>query len=875
VNRAARTWWWAWLAATGVASQAASAVGADPDLKALPVNHWVQVADGPVNPYANPVYDGGSQQLVAVLSGGNGTAHFNPQTGRWDMALPPTKAPRGGDQPLMKDYALRDGRPNYGNMLLFHMTAYDSLRGRIFACAAGFMACYDPKTSRWTDEEAVVELYGRKYPGAPPVAWGSMCYDPVHDELVLLPGGAVFNFDRWETDREVTGHFGTWLYSARARTWTRPAIGPSEFYRARAMLCPVRIALQAAMSDAGEVMIRQRNGETDAAGVLLEDVRRRTAQLRSRMAAVADDVRKLDGHPRLAAAADRIQAGTSGLSSDGTAEEIYCRQFAALSHLLVAHDHQLWSHPHPRMLSRMVYLPEQEAILLFGGTDGYQELNDTWLYDCRKREWTKRTPQRMPSARQGHVLVYHPRLKRAVMAGGFRHGAWDSTDLRRDVWIYDPAADQWQLVLEEFPAKPGCRSYYGEYDPRLDAVVLLRDGRETFLLRLQPERTIEPPPAELYPQPEDRRPFLPPADEPEVLARWKSLPANTWVAADPPCEPGEHGWGMMGYNGRMHAAMMWGGGHSTHQANEISLYFPGANRWVVAYPPHRIDIAPWNKACGNPGGVDVRGGVHNLHARNGLAGNGTRSLISIQCFSPYWYGPEAMLRQPLRWGRTTLFEFDYFSRRCRMPLPSTPATGMCYPYNEKNTVLAADEHGARWFDLAKDDWQTIPASGKSKKVFGGGGEGTGPGYLLVEKKRLVLAVGPDAEDPKGPIETWAFDFATGAWRDLKPRGVPPGRPVGLAYCETDDVVFAACFTGWSEKTPHGQEAVYSFAKNAWSLHLTRIRSRTGSSATREGPRAYGAWAKLVYSPRYNLLLNFQEQGGMWVMRPELAGQAVD
>lgn len=836
-------------------------------LKSLPENQWAELPAGTGNPYCNPVYDPGTKQLIMLLAGGNGTAHLDPATCQWQTGLAPAAGTSGGDQPLMKVYALRDGRPNYTNMLLYHMIAYDSRRRRIVAGATQFMASYDAAARAWTDLGAKVELFGKRYPGVPPVAWGSMCYDPVNDEIVLLPGGAVYNFDDWERAGEVTGAFGTWVYSCEKNLWTRPKIGTEAFYKARDLVRPVRIELQQVMSAAGEAIVLDRDGRAEDARKFVAAQAAAIGKVAADLRKLAADVKALGSEPRLASGAAKLDAAAGKLIRNGSPDDVYRAQFEALKLVTAAVEEDLWSHPHFRTLSRMVYLPEQKSILLFGGHDQNQMLNDTWMYDCARREWLKKSPKTPPRQRMMQVMVYHSKLKSAIMAGGYTNYWFDKKDeVREEVWAYDAAADDWRLVLKEFPFKRGEPSYFAEYSESDDAIVLVRGGRETFALKLNPGPILEAPKSEAFPQPEDKEAFLPPREDPAAVERWKALPANTWAPADPGWEPGEHGWGMMGFNGRLHAAIMWGGGHSTHQANEIVLYFPGSNKWVLAYPHHRIDIPPWNKGCGNPGGVDWRGGVLNLHARRGVAGNGGKALINIQCFSPYWYGPEAFLKTPESWGKTTTFEFDYFSRRWRMPLPAVGADGMCYPYNAKNTTMAVNVNGARYWDSAEGTWRVASDARCPAAV----NAGEGAGNLFIERRNLVVAIGPVGKD--GAIQTWALDIAAGAWRNPAPKGAPPGRPTALAYCEADDCIYAGCFTGYDKKTPDGQEAVYSFKRNAWAVLPTQVQKRVIKPGQPWKPESMGAhhtgWSKIAYSPRYNLLMSFQEGGGMWVMRPE-------
>jgi Galactose oxidase, central domain len=837
------------------------------ELSKIPVNKWTQLPGGAVNGYANPMYDPATKTMVILQ--GNGTAHLDAKTGKWTTALAPAGGSRAGDQPLMKRYSLKNGRPSVRGMLLYHMTAWDSKRKRLVAGGTGFMASYDTAAKKWTDLGAKVELSGKKYAGVPPVAWGSMCYDPVNDQIVMLSGGAVYNFDNWEKHKEATGALGTYIFDPKTKLWTRPQVGPKSFYAARDLIRPVRFALQDEMSKSGEAIVLERNGKDAEAKKLVAAQTDALKKLSAALTKLSADISALGKHKRLASGATKIAGAAKALKTAGSPEEVYRAQFAAYKLLISARDEDLWSHAHPRCLSPMVYLPEEKQILLFGGTDGYQLLNDTWAYDCTKREWKKRSPKTLPRPRQMHVMVYDSKLKKAVLAGGYSSSWAAAKNQLREVWTYDFKADDWKLVVKDFPFMRGAASYFGEYHAGLGAIIMIRSGRgpvATFALKLAPGGALSAPKTDAYPKPEDKAPFIPPKDDPKVLARWKSMPANTWVPADPPWEPGGRGWGMTGFNGRMNCAVLWGGGHSTHQANDIQLYFPGANRWITGYPAHRINIAPWNKGCGNPGGVDFRGGVYNLHARRGLGGNGTRALINIQCFSPYFYGPEAFMKQPARWGKTTTFEFDFFSRRWRLPCPQAGASGMCYPYNAKNTVMAVSVSGAQYYDREKNTWTWASKSKCPGKPSGG----EGASNLYIEKKNMVVVVGPTGKNK--PVETWALDIKTGVWKNLKPAGAPPGRPSALTYCEKDDALFAGCFTGFGKKPLQGQEAVYSFKKNQWITFPSKQQKRVLKRGQRYKPTTisgyHNAWSKIAFSPKHNLILRHNEGRGMWVMRPE-------
>jgi Galactose oxidase, central domain len=83
--------------------------------------------------------------------------------------------------------------------------------------------------------------------------------------------------------------------------------------------------------------------------------------------------------------------------------------------------------PSARALFSMVYNSTSKKVVLFGGTDGVDTLNDTW--DWNDDLWVQR--QNMgPPARAGHSMVYDDDKNVAVLFGGI-----DNTSiLLGDTW---------------------------------------------------------------------------------------------------------------------------------------------------------------------------------------------------------------------------------------------------------------------------------------------------------------------------------------------------------------------------------------------------------------------------------------------------------
>lgn len=90
----------------------------------------------------------------------------------------------------------------------FNMGCWDSKRNRTLYYSDGVTFALDPKTNTWTD------LKAKNHPTTcQSVAWASLCYDPVNDQVLLFGGGLATN---------PSGAAPTWVYDCQANHWRRP-----------------------------------------------------------------------------------------------------------------------------------------------------------------------------------------------------------------------------------------------------------------------------------------------------------------------------------------------------------------------------------------------------------------------------------------------------------------------------------------------------------------------------------------------------------------------------------------------------------------------------------------------------------------------------
>ncbi|MCB2101294.1 MAG: hypothetical protein KDE22_10520, partial [Rhodobacterales bacterium] len=175
---------------------------------------------------------------------------------------------------------------------------------------------------------------------------------------------------------------------------------------------------------------------------------------------------------------------------------------------------------------------------------------DTWVFDPRVRRWSRRATPAAPSPR-ANARLRADGEGRLVLEGGYVYTSstvYLAAQYRAAPgrWVYDPAADRWSGPGLE-PAND--RAYReGPFRP------------EDFLQGPRPDRAAT-----------DRR--------------LKALPANTWVALNPPHRPHlNRGWGKVALDPRDDLVLLWGGGHSAHGGTDVAHYHLATNRWEQTVP---------------------------------------------------------------------------------------------------------------------------------------------------------------------------------------------------------------------------------------------------------------------------------------------------
>jgi N-acetylneuraminic acid mutarotase len=99
--------------------------------------------------------------------------------------------------------------------------------------------------------------------------------------------------------------------------------------------------------------------------------------------------------------------------------------------------------PTARSGHAMVYDSLNGRMILFGGATSMEGFNDTWAYDPAAGTWTDLKPTGdLPSDRAYHAMVYDRGTDRVILFGGF-----DGAQYVNDVWEYDPVRNVWTELM--------------------------------------------------------------------------------------------------------------------------------------------------------------------------------------------------------------------------------------------------------------------------------------------------------------------------------------------------------------------------------------------------------------------------------------------
>jgi hypothetical protein len=848
----------------------------------LRVNRWVPVEDAgpPGYVYSRPVWVPARKQVLqwGVVERGESRPYFRNDV----RAFHADRLAWTSDYPPAEDLPSTVGPPHgkgiwysgHGEMLecgtpapsaVVDGVCWDPKRRQVIYTMKGLMAAYDPAKRTWRDMGAETELDGDRLPGGPPVYGVGTGYDPIHDEIVLFPHWGGKNTDLRDETGRLSAHYGTFRYAFGENVWRR--VGETFGTEEKRTFREGVIDGMAALSDALDALWRLRR-ELDKAA---RDVIRRGLKDLPQGAAILP------------------------LLEDGDWERSIERAAGLLRNLERKLETDLRLEPPPRCGTPLIYHPEQECLVMFGGHSGLVRtdlarpgghggrpgaLNDTWLYDCRSRRWRELDLPRRPPPTLWPKMVYDPASGLILLVT--RTGRWEKDeDQAITLWALDLEKEEWtRRHTQPWPWPHGDGHATGwapdPFEVALDrerGLLLLtqnvrRDKRpvgQTYAMRLEVAKMGEAEPAPAWEPPPRIQPIEIPPEDPAWLARLKSLPANRWIHAKPQREASNRGWGMCVADPVRGWIVYFGGGHSTYQVNNVGVYVVGANTWVSGVGCHNDWVPPvsWGGTA-----MGMRGGAHAHHQRNEYVSLDGRMFVSMGTESRRW-GAESGKRPGPRYN--WFYDVDrggvWRQKRIERIDRGEDAGGLwarCHLAHPDGRILgfggALEPYDGRFFAgevyfAEHDPYANTLAVRRVPEPHPGIVYECRP-FCVVPKRDAVFFY-ECAEKDKRIVRqgTWLYHIAENRFEKLPAARMPDGEPGTVCYLPGQDAVFAA--------VDRNRQWIYSFKQKTWA----RLPLEADDPKYAFDP----VYTQLAYVPQYGVLVSVGSASrGTAVMRPDVS-----
>lgn len=453
-------------------------------------------------------------------------------------------------------------------------------------------------------------------------------------------------------------------------------------------------------------------------------------------------------------------------------------QMSSIALLLDMASEMLDAEPPPRALSPIVYDRKSKLYVLFGGDHCDYLTNDTWVFDPAKRKWLQRHPPSAPPPRANHRLTADGSGK-VTLSGGYTYtsNTWYCSGQYRDLddgtWTYDVAENRW--TNSEKNGWLVTRTYRtGPFRP------------DFFLQGPKPDAA---------------------AQEKRLAA----LPANTWVAMDPPHLPQlNRDWGTAVIDPDHDVILRFSGGHSAHGGTDVLHYHLSTNRWELPFP---VEF-PLGQLYANTRYPDG----YNFNLRPWVTGHTYQN-----------YGYDPVLKKMLFAGRPNhcyIYDPVVADWVGRGPKPPGMVYDSCF-YTiticpTPQGLVAWTQSGAVFrFDAAEKKWLELETRGIKLP-----GAVVDNSTIVYDSKRdrLLLAAKPYGDKPKYDGQLYVLDMKTQTAGTLSPEGMAAAAAIPylcqIRYDATHDLLLVGGTlppgTDGLRRTP-----AYDCAANRWiSLRIT-------------------------------------------------------
>lgn len=498
----------------------------------------------------------------------------------------------------------------------------------------------------------------------------------------------------------------------------------------------------------------------------------------------------------------------------------------------------LQQQPPARIFPGMAYVPNQKKILLFGGDNQTRCLDDTWIYDCVKKEWSRIQTQGAPLARAAHGMVYVEDQDVVLITGGYG-GGWKGL---KDTWTFDLKSRRWHRLELDLPSLGSyCSAVYHARNKTTYAVSFARPRGNSKLpstfyslkLNTMIAKKIAPASApekkSAYHSLTAKNVYAPlpgewPRSKEDLKPGWiEKLPANEWVLQKPPVNVPLRGWGIYIYDTRSHQGFAWGGGHCCYPGAAIHTYRLLEKRWVGMKDPDLFCPVFHHGLAGGPGGATFSGWTPlDTHARKSYAVDPvTNTVVTI-------------------FGDVFSIETRQFIKRIPMYLPrnTNMSTQESYVTTPHGIYAHNATPGGKTFfcrlDVKKGKWDVVAITTKSGI---GHNEHNHMTYDSKRDRILYFTSGLG----KAPGKVWAFTLKTKELLREEPNGKSPHKLLGdSTYIPDMDAALLV---------HSGKLWFYKCAEKKWYFAPYRGNKRLGSNAS-------GRDHSPIYDPKLKVVIRF-------------------
>jgi len=305
---------------------------------------------------------------------------------------------------------------------------------------------------------------------------------------------------------------------------------------------------------------------------------------------------RLSGRSWHAMAYDAVAGRTvlfGGYTNWGLNDETWAYDSAANEWTKIAPNRE----PSPRFGHAMVYDAGVGQSILFGGNFALDVSNETWAYDLASNLWTKMNPTMRPSGRYDHAMAYDARAGRIVLFGG-----WTMGGLSSETWAYDSATETWTKMAPI--TSPSARFLHAMvYDATTGLIVLFggwlaegTESNETWTYDLSANSWAKLAPAQspsarfghamIYDETAGRVILFGGRTNLSSSAETWSYDSatNTWMNLTPVFGPSARTGHVMTFDADSGRAILFGGNTDMGDSDETWAYDSPENRWTNMAP---------------------------------------------------------------------------------------------------------------------------------------------------------------------------------------------------------------------------------------------------------------------------------------------------